>query len=359
MNNILKTMYELLNREERRKEILIINFTKEKIQKAGIENYYALAVCANEAEYNKVKYNIKNEPDHKYFDKIVIFDSIEWKKIIMNNKRHILMNPPYIRGKKEPLYLEILKDVISSSDEKTKIVSINPANYFQDIMLYSKGSYAEELNYCVSKLINCTIIKDTDATTLFKNAIFAYDLMIGYFNKNDKPMDINSFQINTKYNELREKILKKLEPNEIIKGTIFSVGTKNPLTQYFIKITYKHGNPGKKDMFDILATENNKENLFIKSDKLNNSRCYLSYQTKEDRDNAYNLFNTSITLKFINKIFRTGAQIAYKYIPVMNNNKITEAELCNYFGITGYISDTEAEPGSEWEIILNTLKDYK
>lgn len=32
---------------------------------------------------------------------------------------------------------------------------------------------------------------------------------------------------------------------------------------------------------------------------------------------------------------------------------------CEYFGITGYISDTEAEPNSEWEIILNTMKEYE
>jgi len=269
-----------------------------------------------------------------------------------------IMNPPYIRGKKEPLYLEIIKLLIDHLDENTKIISINPANYFQDIMLYNKGSYAVQLNYCVSKLIDCDIIKDTDATKFFKNAIFAYDLMIGTFKKNCVPMDINSLQINSKYDNIREKITNKLIPNDFIKGTIFNVGTKVPSTKHFIKITYKHGNPGKKDMFDILATENNKENLFIKSNKLNNSRCYLSYQTKEDRDAAYNLFNTSITLKFINKIFRTGAQIAYKYIPVMINNKITEKELCDYFGITGYIDNYHAEPGSDWEIILNTMKEF-
>ena len=33
----------------------------------------------------------------------------------------------------------------------------------------------------------------------------------------------------------------------------------------------------------------------------------------------------------------------------------TDKRLCEYFGITGYISDTEAEPNSEWEIILNTI----
>lgn len=32
---------------------------------------------------------------------------------------------------------------------------------------------------------------------------------------------------------------------------------------------------------------------------------------------------------------------------------------CAYFNIIGYISDTEAAPNSEWEIILNTMKEYE
>lgn len=34
----------------------------------------------------------------------------------------------------------------------------------------------------------------------------------------------------------------------------------------------------------------------------------------------------------------------------------TDKRLCEFFNITGYISDTEAEPGSEWETILNSVK---
>ena len=37
----------------------------------------------------------------------------------------------------------------------------------------------------------------------------------------------------------------------------------------------------------------------------------------------------------------------------------TDKRFCEYFGITGYISDTEAEPNSELETILNSIKEYK
>lgn len=39
-------------------------------------------------------------------------------------------------------------------------------------------------------------------------------------------------------------------------------------------------------------------------------------------------------------------------------NHWTDEMLCKHFGITGYINDNLAEPNSEWETILNTIKEY-
>ena len=35
-----------------------------------------------------------------------------------------------------------------------------------------------------------------------------------------------------------------------------------------------------------------------------------------------------------------------------------DKRFCEYFNITGYIDDDHAEPNSEWETILNTMKEY-
>ena len=37
----------------------------------------------------------------------------------------------------------------------------------------------------------------------------------------------------------------------------------------------------------------------------------------------------------------------------------TDKKLCDYFGISGYISDTNAVPDSEWELILKKMEEYK
>lgn len=50
-----------------------------------------------------------------------------------------------------------------------------------------------------------------------------------------------------------------------------------------------------------------------------------------------------------------------RLIPLMDDytKPWDNQRLCTYFGITGYISDTEALPGSEWQEILNTMNIYK
>lgn len=47
------------------------------------------------------------------------------------------------------------------------------------------------------------------------------------------------------------------------------------------------------------------------------------------------------------------------HMPWLNDysEEWSNAKLCNFFEITGYIDDDHAEPGSEWELILNSIKD--
>ena len=49
-----------------------------------------------------------------------------------------------------------------------------------------------------------------------------------------------------------------------------------------------------------------------------------------------------------------------EYLPYMPDytQPWTDKRFCEYFEITGYIDDEHAEPDSEWETILNTMKEY-
>lgn len=98
MNDILNIMFDRLNREEKRKKILFINFRKQKIESLGIKNYFALAICGSETEYKQVKNNCNYS---KFFDKIAIFNSKEYNEVISMKFDLIIGNPPYYEEKPE------------------------------------------------------------------------------------------------------------------------------------------------------------------------------------------------------------------------------------------------------------------
>jgi hypothetical protein len=90
----------------------------------------------------------------------------------------------------------------------------------------------------------------------------------------------------------------------------------------------------------------------IKDNKVGHVKYVNLFNSENERRNFYDTCNNSIFTKFLMKFTNR------KDIPYMQDytQPWDDKRFCEYFGITGYISDTEAEPNSEWEIILNTMK---
>ena len=65
-------------------------------------------------------------------------------------------------------------------------------------------------------------------------------------------------------------------------------------------------------------------------------------------------------MKWTYTLWKTDNQNRLDKIPYFGDytKPWTNGRFCKYFGITGFISDTEAEPGSEWETILETMKKF-
>lgn len=62
-------------------------------------------------------------------------------------------------------------------------------------------------------------------------------------------------------------------------------------------------------------------------------------------------------MKYCNFLTRQGQHLQPRWLPFMQDyaQPWTDKRFCEYFNITGYISDTEAKPGSEWETMLNAV----
>lgn len=86
----------------------------------------------------------------------------------------------------------------------------------------------------------------------------------------------------------------------------------------------------------------------------------LPFTTKAEAQNFIDSYNTKF-LKTCLGFLHVDMHIHPEYLPYMQDytQPWDDKRFCDYFGITGYIDDDHAEPGSEWETILKTMEQYK
>lgn len=125
---ILKKLFNDYTKTEQAQQFTFINFNKKKIKSLGINNYISLAICADEKEYNQIKYNIKSTKLKHFFDDVIIFNDEGKQKLkrILKNMKNIIGNPPYSvkveEGRKRALDLDLpIWDFIRKYAPKAKI----------------------------------------------------------------------------------------------------------------------------------------------------------------------------------------------------------------------------------------------
>ena len=78
---------------------------------------------------------------------------------------------------------------------------------------------------------------------------------------------------------------------------------------------------------------------------------------------AVNFENSTKTkvYSYIYSKLKVNSHTNFSLLPFMHSYQYpwTDERFCKYYGITGYIDDNNAEPGSEWETILNTMKEFE
>ena len=271
-------------------------------------------------------------------------NTIDW--VVKNMKFDVaIMNPPYDGN----LHLKILEKVIPIAD---KVVNISPIRWLQDPLAKykpKKDNLPEKYKNILSALESLTIIPASDANKLFN--INWGDLGIYVIDKNCK----NPYQI---IEHPGVKIVDKIQFN---KSCSLRDVMRNEKGIYFCPITHAMRAVNCAHGYTILFTDNGPYAKSGWTKDAGNNYHFINLNSKNEVDN-FKKYVTTKSVRFICKLVALGGMGGQNnLIPYMSDytQPWTDKRFCEYFGITGYIDDEHAEPGSEWEIILKTMEEYK
>ena len=279
-----------------------------------------------------------------------------------------IINPPYDGH----LHLKILEKVIYIADY---VISISPIDWLMNP--YGGAVYNQYKHLKFNSIENVGLIKNIfnglDRST-YTGGIYTIDK-----NANKTPDKFLYKFISTDFtNYIDEKILSSIIKKTIdcdnLENHIIS-GEINDKTKYTIVMPKLVGNPGEKT-YKLYVKGSRWDKIFYKGlykgktvsetkKKLKNVKNYtifdyIEFNTKNEAENWIKSSETNF-IKFMQIIQSVDSNRRCSHTPFMSDysKPWTDKRFCEYFGITGYISDTEAEPNSEWETILNSMKEYK
>jgi len=315
------------------KKILVIRLE-------GLAELYALNNSVTYLTDNKEKYDkFLNTVNHEKFgsdDSAILFN--DWKnidKLLKENNMKFdvcIMNPPYDYD----LHLQVLSNILQYINY---CVSVNPVRWLQDpFARHKKNSNYHKFESTVSKRISSLELVD-NSNELF-DIDFACNLAIYVFNECGG-FDYESFN----KNDLIEKFISKC------KTSIADISTEEGYrgtykSKYFGIVNSHYG--------DFSRWISDKFELFVKRRETNTNKV-IFFDNAEQVKNCFDYLDSKVMRGYA-KLSRTNQRAPWQFVTALDFNRHwTDADLCEYFGITGYISNTKAETGSEWALILNSL----
>lgn len=360
--------YMLKCHEFKNKRILVIH-SYECAYMASINNS-VVYVTDDEEKYNKFVDNVINSIQFGNDDYALLIKSNQWLDLydIINDYLKeenmpkfdvAIMNPPYDKN----LHLKILEKVIPVAD---KVVNISPVRWLQDPLAKykEKNDYHRFQKTISNKIESLEIISSDIASNIF---CVAFNMNLGIYKIAQGGYDYNQFS-----NVIVDKILLKI-PDNIANHTLISIPNK-----WSIVMSLMCGGSGGRlattsywnNDYDRTVYFNNKRKDGLTYKEYRETTCWgnnkskaeayhLEFDTEEELKNFYNSLQTKV-FRYLFTQTLVDIHPHPEFYMYMNDytQPWTDKRFCEYFGITGYISDTEAEPGSEWETILNTMKKY-
>lgn len=297
-------------------------------------------------------YRINKKWVHKYITEkrkeIFYIIKEQYQEFFMPKFDIAIMNPPYDGD----LHISILKYVKSKSK---KTINISP-NWFYDYKknYEIKPNTIQDLTY-------------TESVNLFDGIQLQYPLAITTYEE-----DNNKFANTKKYVNEAYTLFSKIKLNT----TLDDVNSKDYNGKGFfvpLKLMTSFWDNNKNFILDKLGVLSNGKTLngnFYKDERRRNKNrpCGGIYQkTFNEAKNLADSFNTTFYVKWV-KTFHTNTRYILTEYPYMDDytKPWTNQRFCEYFfgkkdekgnylpNPGGFISDTQAIPGSEWDIILKS-----
>ena len=255
-----------------------------------------------------------------------------------------IINPPYAGT----LHLKILEKVIPVAD---KVVSISPATWFAKHSRWKKA-FIKYNATVVGKPCNITYIEHRQANDIFglgnhieRLAILLYDC------KNTVKIDLlkEEFSSNIEFSVFN-KVLSPRTEKMVWRNGINVVEPKNTTLQYTQPVSMWRG--GKNCYDAALGMSKNHQKGKI--------QYQAQFATQQELDNFRSSMRTTFMNWYYYNIVVHGDYKIINYMFVMQDytQPWDDKRFCDYFDITGYIDNDHAVPNSEWEIIINTMKEY-
>ena len=321
---------------------------------------FRIICVADDIEKNKCTYNkLKNNPKCTLIECPSNYDyELEYsEENNMKIKADLdITNPPYDGN----LHLKILKEVLKVNN--TCVINISPIRWLEDVFAVDKKNsdyykYAE----IREKIKSVDVISARDSQDLF-DIINAANLGIYAFG--------DLITENTFEGDLVHPVIRKIKD----KTPCYPIIEQNKADGWRARIpkiaSGKSGGKNSKKWYGIGST-----GPFYNGMK-NGKYWYTCYQknqnTKETPEISYSIGfgEDQISAKnFSDSLNTTFARVVeFNYLVDQNvhNYSIlwtndykepwTNERFCEYFDISGFISDTEAEPNSEWAWMLDFAK---
>ena len=265
-----------------------------------------------------------------------------------------IMNPPYNGS----LHLKILEKVIPIAN---KVINISPVRWLQDpFVKYKKRIDFYKFEESISKKIESLDIIDAKISNELFNISNFCALGIYKIGNGGYDYDLPAKEYVGNGYSICSKVLKRYDKIE------------NHMQKGPAGICVKVATIGGLGSFDIVSLirsepyingDKYKASKFKKKDVMSKDiedEYFLRVNSVEEGKNFIDSTRTTFH-HFLIKCWQINQHVPLNFLPWMRDytKPWTDKRFCKYFNITGYIDDDNAVPNSEWEIILNTMKEIK